>query len=193
MPRMQEFVIFFHSKLTNGKKGCTFIVMATYKYIYHEHEEYVWCKKMKSFDNDCGDDESVFVWGNWASFPPGQPWEETGPCFIYGCYPWEVDDIIYDKEGKWKVTQVSTESWALAQYFMYDCFYYAPGSNYRKFFHLDYIWTARATLMLLHGPIVSSPGFLVLASPLFGISRIPGEARGFFGIEAVKTKGKEKH
>lgn len=167
--------------------------MPTYKYIYDEREEYVWCKLMRSFASDCEDEESIYVWETWGDWIPGSPFIEQDPCMISGCYPWEIDDIIYDSGGKWRVTQVSTESWQLAQYNMYDCFWYEPAGNYRKFFHLDYIHTARATLLLLHGPITSLPVSLLMASSLLGALRIPGEEWGEFGIGLKEAEEEENN
>ncbi len=151
------------------------------KYIYEDYPEYVWCKKAAGFPSDCEDDESTWIWANWADWLPGFPYIDRDPCMVppLPCFPWEVDDIIYDAEGKWKVLSMGTWSWQLGQYNMYDCYWRELQQNYYKFFHLDYVWNMWALLDFVSAPAKSAMPSIIQGLSLLGlIDRTPALVEG---------------
>ncbi len=160
----------FRKRVDKEKKGSILLKMAT-KYIYEEYEDYIWCKKYRVFPNDCEDDESTWIWANWAGWLPGHPYVDRHPCMVdtTPCYPWQIDEIIYDAGGKWKVIGRGTETWQLAQFNMYDCYWSEPSQAYWKYFHLDYLWVAWALLEHISDPAKNAPSSVVEGLSLLGL------------------------
>lgn len=155
--------------------------MAT-KRIYDVAEDYIWCRKARRFTNDCEDDESAFIWANWSQGPPGFPYVDYGPCFIPVCFPWEIDDIVYDQWGKWRVYYVATETVLLIQYDMYDC--HPSEGRWYKYFFMEYEMTSLADVEFLEGPGQSDSLSVIVGGSrsmeAFGLKKPRFHQKGFF-------------
>jgi len=157
------------------------------KYIQEEYFEWVWCKKQFTSDDDCGSDESDYIWATWPDRLPPHPYIDRYWCFTEGdCYPWQINDIIYDAEGKWQVISRGTWSLTLVQVNMYDC--YPSNGGYLKDHHLDYVLVHWALLDFLEPPVLSGTPAILEGLTLLGIGKQRFAWPEGFGINLEQKK-----
>jgi len=162
----------------------------TQKYIQKEFTELVWCKKLFNEWEDCGSDVTDLIWATWPDRLPPFPYIDRHSCLIeINCYPWEINDIIYDIEGKWQVILRGNWSLTLVDAYMYDCYPVDPPTGeYLKPHHLDYILVHWALLDFLEPPVLSGTPAILEGLTLLGMGKQRFAWPEGFGINLEQKK-----